>query len=267
MRLFVCFFFVFSVLSSPTPAFSEDCGCSGQAPELDDNLLEALETWKAQQVWERPSKVASNVSAIIEKHFWRSSQPGVGFDPLNEGNTMGATLFEEITRNSISTASAIDSVEIARMASRVVASGPRDDSRGELYVANLEKIERLCTPFTTFTPTKPRNFIRNLKRYQISLEQLFFHLRCPTKSNDYKFCTKANSEKLSGLGHPLCGDLFYMGTVYPIAASTLSVLMDSLIEMDMTIDGKRFLPQIVQCKRLTKRFYNEEKDSRRKRSL
>ena len=58
-----------------------------------------------------------------------------------------------------------------------------------------------------------------------------------------------------------------MGTVYPIAAATLSVLMDSLIEMDMTIDGKRFLPQIVQCKRLTERFYNEEEDRFEKRCL
>ena len=143
----------------------------------------------------------------------------------------------------------------------------RDDSRGELYVANLDKRERLCTPFTTFTPAKPRNFIRNLQRNEISLEQLFFHLRCPTESNDYKFCTKANSDKLNEIGNPLCGDLFYMGTVYPIAAATLSVLMDSLIEMDMTIDGKRFLPQIVQCKRLTERFYNEEEDRFEKRCL
>ena len=106
MRRLLCFFFVFSSLT-PAVAVSDECGCSGQSVVLNDETRDALERWEAKQVWDRPTLLTSNVSAIIRSDFGDFTSQRVLSAPLSAANAMreNLNLFEEITTHSIATAS------------------------------------------------------------------------------------------------------------------------------------------------------------------
>ena len=71
------------------------------------------------------------------------------------------------------------------------------------------------------------------------------------------------TEKENALDLPLCGDIFFLAAFYPAAADSLFMIIDALIAHDRE---QRFLPKVLQCKRLTRSFYNKEKRSNGKRA-
>ena len=261
MRRLLCFFFVFSSLT-PAVAVSDDCGCSGQSVVLNDETRDALERWEAQQVWERPTLLASNVSAIIRSDFGDFTSQRGPSDPLSATNAMGGNLFEEITTHSIATASS-DTLNIEEMRKRI---RERLKKRNEQYITNHFTRSLMCKHFLSSDPKRVRRFTETLKSKKISIEQVFLYLRCPIESSHYALCQNSSipdDRKRDGLDLPLCGDIFFLAAFYPAWADSLFIIIKSLIAHD----SERFLPKILQCKRLTRTFYNKKRDQMETRCL
>ena len=247
MRLFSCFFFVFSsfVVSHSTSAlaFSDDCGCAGDAKPL------ALD------------KSASNVSAIILSDFGYPTSQRVLLAPLSAAQAMRGNLFEEITAHSIATASSDRKTPTKEEIKKMLAK------TGERYITNHKTKALMCIQALSSNSDKNKNFAKTLKFKQISLEKVFLNLKCPIRPNDYALCQNPDipdDEKRDALERPLCGDIFFLASFYSTSANSLYTIMDSLIEHD---SEKRFLPKILQCKRLTRTFYNEKTDRMETRCL
>ena len=259
MRRLLCFFFVFSSLT-PAVAVSEDCGCSGQSVVLNDETRDALERWEAQQVWDRPTLLASNVSAIIRSDLGYPTSQRVLFAPLSAANTMreNLNLFEEITTHSIATASS-DTLTREERIEKILA---------ERYNLTNHRIKSLmCKRFLSSDPELVREFVEPLKLKRISIEQVFFYLKCPIESEYYTLCQNPNipdDKKRNALDISLCGDIFFLASFYSNSANSLFLIIDDLIEHDRE---QRFLPKILQCKRLTRTFYNKETDQMETRCL
>ena len=264
MRRLLCFFFVFSSLT-PAVAVSDDCGCAGQSVVLNDETRDALERWVAQQVWDRPTLLASNVSAIIRRDLGYPTSQRVLSAPLSAANAMGGNLFEEITTHSIATASSDTmTIEERRLRERI---RERLKKRNEQYIENHKTRALMCEQFLSSDPKRVRVFAETLKRKKISFEKVFLNLKCPISSDHYALCqnpTIPDDKKRDWLNLPLCGDIFFLAAFYPAAADNLFMIMDALIAHDRE---QRFLPKILQCKRLTRTFYNKETDQMETRCL
>ena len=170
MRRLLCFFFVFSSLT-PAVAVSDDCGCSGQSVVLNDETREVLERWEAQQVWDRPTLLTSNVSAIIKSNFGDFTSQRVLSDPLRETNATRGNLFEEITTHSIATASRKTYTKEEKEALLAKAR--------ERYITNHKTRALMCRQFLSSDPNLVREFAETLKLKRISIEKVFLNLRCP----------------------------------------------------------------------------------------
>ena len=247
MRRLLCFLFV---LSHAAPAlgfsgFDDDCGCSGQSVVLNDETRDALELWESQQVWDRPTLLASNVSAIIRSDFGDFTSQRVLLDPLREANAMreNLNLFEEIITHSISTASS-DTLTIEEKIRRI----------GIEHMGNHDKKDTMCRQISDPDSIGGKSFIRTLRFKRISFEQVFRLLRCPIRSSDYNLCKKPDAEEPDPSGTPTCGDIFLMAAINPATARTFVYIMDSFKELDREA---RFLPQVLQCKRKVKFYYEE----------
>ena len=247
MRRLLCFLFV---LSHAVPAFGfsgfdDDCGCSGQSVVLNDETREALEIWESQQVWDRPTLLESNVSAIIRSDFGDFTSQRVLFDPLREANAMreNLNLFEEIITHSISTASS-DTLTIEEKRRRI----------GIRHMADHDKKDTMCRQISHPDSIGGKSFIRTLRFKRISFEQIFRLLRCPIKSSDYNLCKSPDAEERDPSGIPSCGDIFLLAAINPTTAKTFVYIMDSLVELDREA---RFLPQVLQCKRKVHFYYEE----------
>ena len=263
MRRLLCFFFVFSSLT-PAVAVSDECGCSGQSVVLNDETRDALERWEAQQVWDRPTLLTSNVSAIIRSDLGYPTSQRVLFAPLSASNAMGGNLLEEITSHSIATTSSDTmTIEERRLRERI---RERLKKRNEQYIENHKTRALMCKQFLSSDPKRVRIFAETLKRKKISFEKVFLNLKCPISSDRYALCQNPSipdDKKRDALDLPLCGDIFFLAAFYPAAANSLVTIIDALIAHD----SERFLPKILQCKRLTRSFYNKERDRKGTRCL
>ena len=240
MRLFLCFLFVLGSEPS-TPTFSDDCGCAGDAKPF---VLD---------------KSASNISAIISSDFGYPTSQRVLFGPLSAAHAMRENLFEEITTHSIATASS-DTLTREEMKKKLAELNER-------YITNHRTRALMCDQFLSSNPNTVRKFAETLKRKKISLEKVFTNLKCPIESSDYALCQNPSildDKKRDALGRPFCGDIFFLSAYYPGSADSLFEIIDSLIEHD---SQNRFLPKVLQCKRLTRTFYNEETDQMETRCL
>ena len=263
MRRLLCFLFV---LSHAVPAlgfsgFDDDCGCSGQSVVLNDETRDALEIWESQQVWDRPTLLASNVSAIIRSDFGDFTSQRVLFDPLREANAMreNLNLFEEIITHSISTASS-DTLTIEERRRILEEKRIR---MGIRHMADHDKKDTMCRQISHPDSIGGKRFIRTLRFKRISFEQIFRLLRCPIKSPNYNLCKRPDAEERDPSGIPYCGDIFLMAAINPATARTFVYIMDSFKELDREA---RFLPQVLQCKRKVK-FYDKEKGTVKTRCL
>ena len=125
----------------------------------------------------------------------------------------------------------------------------------------------MCKQFLSSKPNEIREFAKTLKNFQISLEKVFTNLKCPIASSDYPLCQNPSipdDKKRDAMSLPLCGDIFFLSAYYPTSANSLFTIIDSLIEHDRE---QRFLPKVLQCKRLTRTFYNGETDRMETRCL